>query len=53
MPGTGMRIVYYCVRSTTREFAFPSSMPGAEALKAAIEQATGLTFPAPRITANF
>lgn len=52
LPGVGARIVYYVVRSPTREFAFPSSMAGAADLQAAIESATGLTWPTPEITAN-
>jgi len=53
LPGFGMRLVYYCAYSPTREFAFPSSMAGATDLQMAIEQATGLTWPAPEIEANF
>ncbi len=48
----GMRIVYYCVHSPTRECAFPSSMPQARDLQATIEAATGFHWPAPRITAT-
>lgn len=50
LPGVGGRIVYYCVRSPTREFAFPSSMRDARELQAAIEAATGLSWPVPDIT---
>jgi hypothetical protein len=53
LPGFGMRLVYYCAYSPTREVAFPSSMVGAKELQAAIEQATGLAWPAPEIEANF
>lgn len=52
LPGVGGRIVYYCVRSPTREFAFPSSMRHARDLQAAIESATGLSWPVPEITAT-
>lgn len=51
--GGGVRLVYYCVASTTREFAFPSSMAGASDLTRTIEEATGLTFPAPEFEATF
>ncbi len=50
LPGVGGRIVYYCVRSPTREFAFPSSMRGAGELQATIESATGQSWPVPEIT---
>ena len=48
--GVGVRLVYYSVRSSTREVAFPSSMTGASDLRTTIERATGLTYPAPEIT---
>lgn len=51
--GMGLRLVYYCVRSTTREFAFSSRMVGAKELQVAIEQATGVAWPEPEIEANF
>lgn len=50
LPGMGVRVVYYCVRSPRREFAFPSSMKGAAELQASIEAATGLSWPVPEIT---
>jgi hypothetical protein len=52
LPGMGARIIYYCVRSPTREFAFPSSMRNAGQLQSAIESATGLKWPEPEITAT-
>lgn len=52
LPGMGVRLVYYVVRSNTRECAFPSSMNGAMELKASIEQATGVAWPEPEITPN-
>jgi hypothetical protein len=52
LPGMGARIIYYCVRSPRREFAFPSSMRGAPELQASIEAATEMSWPLPRITAN-
>lgn len=53
LPGMGVRVVYYCVRSPKREFAFPSSMKGAAELQASIEAATGLSWPVPEITPTF
>lgn len=50
LPGFGGRIVYYSVRSPTREFSFPSSMRDAGQLQSAIESATGLKWPEPEIT---
>ncbi len=45
--GGSVRLVYYCVRSPTREFAFPHTQQGADELRRTIEQATGLTWPVP------
>lgn len=53
MPGPGVRMVYYSLRSPTTEIAFPSSMEGAKELRDAIEQATGERWPSPEIEANF
>jgi hypothetical protein len=53
LPGMGVRLVYYCVRSPTREFAFPSSMRDAAELRATIESATGLAWPQPEIIPTF
>lgn len=50
--GGGMRIVYFVVRSPTREFSFTGSMAGADDLRRIIEQATGLTFPEPEFTST-
>lgn len=52
LPGVGGRIIYYSVRSPTREFSFPSSMRNARDLQSAIESATGLQWPEPEITAT-
>jgi hypothetical protein len=52
LPGVGGRIIYYSVRSPTREFSFPSSMRNAHELQLAIEAATGLKWPEPEITAT-
>jgi hypothetical protein len=52
LPGVGGRIVYYCVRSPIREFAFPGSLRNSAELQAMIESATGLRWPAPEITAT-
>jgi hypothetical protein len=52
LPGMGVRLVYYCVRSPVREFAFPSSMRNANQLQSAIESATGLKWPEPEIRAT-
>ncbi len=41
----GLSLVYYCVRSPTREFAFPHTQPGADTLRRTIEEATGMTWP--------
>ncbi len=43
----GLHLVYYCVLSPTREFAFPHTQRGADTLRRTIEQATGMTWPAP------
>lgn len=51
--GSGVRMVYFCVRSSTREIAFPSGMPGAADLRAAIEHATGVRWPDPEFTSTF
>jgi len=53
IPGFSIRLVYYSVRSPTREVSFPSSMQGADDLRATIERATGETWPEPEIEANF
>ena len=50
MPRTGVRLIYYCVRSPTREFAFPNTQQGAEELRQVIARATGLAWPEPEIT---
>lgn len=50
--GSGMRLVYFCVRSSTREIAFPSSMPGAADLRLAIERAAGGRWPDPEVTST-
>lgn len=47
IPRSGLRLVYYCVLSPTREFAFPHTQRGADTLRRTIEQATGMTWPAP------
>lgn len=52
MPGMGVRVVYYVVFSETHEFAFASSMKRAKEMQVAIEQAVGMTFPEPEITAT-
>lgn len=52
LPGYGGRIIYYSVRSPTREFSFPSSMRNARDLQSTIESATGLRWPEPEITAT-
>jgi Bacterial PH domain len=49
-PGAGVRMVCFCVRSSTREIAFPSSMSGAAELRAAIERAVGARWPDPEVT---
>jgi hypothetical protein len=43
----GVRLVYFVVFSSTREFAFLSTMPGGAELKTAIEAAIGLRWPEP------
>ena len=53
MPGFSIRLVYYSVRSPTHEVSFPSSMQGADDLRATIERATGETWPETEIEANF
>ena len=50
--GAGARMVYFCVRSSTREIAFPSSMPGAAELRTAIERAAGARWPDPEFTST-
>lgn len=47
--GGGARLVYYCVRSPTREVSFPTSLAGFEDLRRTIEAATGLRWPVPAI----
>ncbi|MBL8136677.1 MAG: hypothetical protein JNL48_08660 [Acidobacteria bacterium] len=42
---SGMQLLYLCVQSPDREVAFPTSMQGAQALRATIEAATGQTWP--------
>lgn len=48
----GVRMVYFCVRSSTREIVFPSSMQGADELRAAIERAAGVRWPDPEFTST-
>jgi len=50
--GAGVRMVYFCVRSSTREIAFPSSMAGAADLRTAIERAAGVRWPDPEFTST-
>jgi hypothetical protein len=50
IPRSGVRLIYYCVRSPTREFAFPNTQQGAEELRQVIARATGLAWPEPDIT---
>ncbi len=50
VPRTGVRLIYYCVRSPTREFAFPNTQQGADDLRQLIARATGLAWPEPDIT---
>ena len=52
MLGAGARLVYYCVRSPHREVAVPSSMQGADTLRATIAAATALEWPEPEIQAT-
>jgi hypothetical protein len=47
LPAYGMRLAYFVVFSPSREFAFLSTMRGAEELKASIETALGLKWPEP------
>jgi hypothetical protein len=53
MPGFGVRMVYYTIRSPTTEVAFPSSLTRADQLRRTIEAATGVQWAAPEIEANF
>ncbi len=50
--GSGARLVYYCVLSPHREVAFPSSMQGADTLRATIAAATALEWPEPEVQAT-
>jgi len=50
VPRTGVRLIYSCVRSPTREIAFPNTQRGAEELRQVIARATGLAWPEPDIT---
>lgn len=51
--GSGLRLVYYSVRSPTREVAFTSRMPGADELRRTIEEATGVVWAEPEIESHF
>lgn len=48
--GSGLRLVYYCVRSPAREVSFPASLKDSDALRRTIEASTGLSWPVPEIT---